>query len=130
MAGAYTMDLRERVVQAYDDGAGSYKEIAERFCIGEATLSRWLGRRRRTGSLEPKVQGGARTPRKVDEEGERFLAEVLELLPDSTLGELVEAYEDHTGTTMHASTMGRSLARMGYTRKRGLFVRRRHFEKT
>ncbi len=43
MAEAYGMELRERVVRAYEAGEGSYGGIAARFALGEATVKRWCG---------------------------------------------------------------------------------------
>ena len=60
MAGAYPMELRTRVIAAYNDGEGTYDEIAERFAVGRATVSRWIALDRHRGSLEPKPMGGAR----------------------------------------------------------------------
>lgn len=119
MPRSYPVELRERVVAAYDDGEGTYDEIAERFKIGRATVDRWLNLSRRTGSLEPRPMGGARHERKVQEKGEAYVRELLALMPDSTQRELVEAYEDEFKVKMHRSTMGRRVARMGFTRKRG-----------
>lgn len=119
MPGAYPVELRERVIAAYDDGEGTYEELAERFKVGRATVNRWLGLARRTGSVEAKPMGGARHERKVQGKGEEFVQELLAVMPDSTQRELAEAYADEFGVKMHRSTMGRSVARMGYTRKRG-----------
>lgn len=119
MPGPLPRELRERVVAAYNNGAGTYKELAEQFKVGSATAERWVARERKTGSLEPDAMGGARHPRKVDAAGEELVRELLSVLPDSTLDELVETYEHHFGVSMHRATMGRALARMGFTRKRG-----------
>jgi len=74
--------------------------------------------------------GGARRERKVQEPGERFLAEVLAEAPDSSMDELVEAYRDEFDIDMHPSTMARSVGRMGYTRKRGVYAHPRAPAKT
>lgn len=119
MPGAYPVELRERVVAAYDDGEGTYEELAERFKVGRATVDRWISRARHTGSVAPKPMGGARHERKVQGEGEEFVRELLEQMPDSTRAELIDAYAEEFGVTMDETTMGRSVARMGFTRKRG-----------
>jgi transposase len=118
--GPHPMALRERVIEAYNNGEGTYDELAERFRVGRASVDRWIGLAKRTGSVEPKPMGGARHERKVDGEGEDFVREFLEQMPDSTQPELVAAYEEEFKVRMHRSTMGRSVARMGFTRKRGL----------
>ena len=120
MPGPLPKELRERVIAAYKEGAGTYDEIAERFRVGRATVDRWLARERTTGSVEPLKAGGARHPRKVDEKGEELVRELVEVMPDSTLRELAQTYEEEFGVKMHERTMGRSVARMGLTRKRGL----------
>jgi transposase len=43
MAEAYPVELRERVVKAYEAGQGSYPTIASKFLVGEATVRRWVG---------------------------------------------------------------------------------------
>jgi len=126
----YPKELRERVVAAYERKDGTYETLAALFLIGPATVDRWLARKRRTGSVDASPMGGARRERKVDTEGEKFIAETLSEVPDSSMDELVEAYRDEFGTEMHRATMARSVARMGYTRKRGVYVRRRANETT
>ena len=56
----YSMDLRERVVAALDQGVG-ITEVARRFQVGRATAREWE-RRRDKGRLEPDKPGpkGAR----------------------------------------------------------------------
>ena len=130
MPRAYPEELKQRVVDAYNDGEGTYDEIAERFKIGRATVNRALNRERTTGSVAAFKPGGARHETKVDEAGEQFLRDTLVALPDSTLVELVEAYEEQFGVTMHQRTMGRTLVRMGISRKRGAFGHRRRSGKT
>lgn len=120
MASPYPKELRERVITAWDNGEGTYEELAERFAVGRATVDRWIGLARRTGSVEPLPMGGARHERKLDAAGQEYVAELLDLMPDSTLGELARAVEERFGVRMHERTMGRSVARMGLTRKRGL----------
>ena len=130
MARPYPRELRERVVAAYERKDGTYEALAALFMIGPATVDRWVARYRRTGSVEPSPMGGARRARKVDEEGEKFIANTLAEAPDSSMDELVEAYRDEFGTEMHRATMARSVGRMGYTRKRGVYVHRRASETT
>jgi len=48
MAEAYPVELRERVVHAYESGVGSYPEVGAMFNVGEATVRRWTSLRRRT----------------------------------------------------------------------------------
>jgi transposase len=87
--------------------------------VGRATVDRWISRSRGTGPLAASPMGGARHERKVTEEGEKFVRELLDAMPDSTQRELADAYEQQFGVKLHRSTMGRSVERMGFTRKWG-----------
>jgi transposase len=126
----YPKELRERVVAAYHRNEGTYEALALRFSVGPATVDRWLARFRRSGTIEPSAMGGARRERKVDAAGEKFIADVLAEVPDTSMDELAEAYRDEFGVSMHKATMARSVGRMGYTRKRGVYARRTASETT
>jgi transposase len=130
MAGAYSMDLRRRVVSAYLAGEGTYPEIAARFAVGEATAKRWVLRHRRTGSVKADAMGGARHERKIDEVGMEFIRQTLVDVPDSTANELVAAYSEEFGVAVSRSTMQRAIARSGFTRKRGRSARQRRIGPT
>ena len=55
---AYSSDLRERIAQAYDEGAGSQRTLAARFRISRTFVERLLRRRRETGSLAALPRSG------------------------------------------------------------------------
>lgn len=60
MAAPYSIDFRNKVVEAYNMGKGSFASIADRFMIGEATVNRWVTLVRKHGTVTPKPMGGAR----------------------------------------------------------------------
>jgi transposase len=120
MAKPIPRELRQRVVDAYGRGEGTYEDVAARFMVGRATVSRWLGLERRTGSVEPKAMGGKRHEYIIGPDGEAFLNEILLELPDTNLAELADAFDDRFGQRPAVRTMGRALHRMGLSRKRGL----------
>ena len=69
---AISTDLRRRAVEAYERGEGSIPAVATRFAIGEASLGRWLRRKRETGSVERAPRSGG-DPRRVTPAGEPLL---------------------------------------------------------
>ncbi len=85
MSHTYSQDLRERVVEAVDDGA-SRREAADRFDISVSSAVRWVQRRDETGSCAPKPHGGSVS--RLEEDAERILGLVAEQ-PDLTLAEIV-----------------------------------------
>ena len=58
MAKPYSMDLRERVVAAVEEGGFSRRQAAARFGVGESSAIRWVARYRATGSVAPGQMGG------------------------------------------------------------------------
>lgn len=64
MARPYSMDLRERVVQAVEEEGLSRRQAADRFGVGIKTAIDWVRRFRETGSLAAKPMGGCR-PKKI-----------------------------------------------------------------
>jgi transposase len=111
------MDLRERVVQAYENANDSFARIAERFGVGEATVNRWVSRRRRTGCIAPLANRG-RPQSLVDELGLSLLCTLLGEQPDATRFELAQQYQLERGIALSVATVGRQLRRLGFTRKK------------
>ena len=58
MARPYSMDLRERVVGAVEEGGLSRRRAAARFGVGVSTVIAWVARFRATGSVAPGQMGG------------------------------------------------------------------------
>lgn len=58
MGYGYSLDLRKRVVAAYERGDGTFEEVGKTFGVGEATVNRWVQLKRRSGSLAPRPHGG------------------------------------------------------------------------
>ncbi|CAK0750020.1 hypothetical protein CCP3SC1AL1_1730004 [Gammaproteobacteria bacterium] len=57
MARSYSLDLRERVKQAAQEGYPQ-NSVARIFKIGKATVGRYMARLRKTGNLTPDKMGG------------------------------------------------------------------------
>jgi transposase len=88
MADAYAVELRERVVRAYESGEGTQVEISERFALGEATVKRWVWLKRRTGAVSPAPKGGGTR----SEIGAADIETMLDRLGDATAVELTAEY--------------------------------------
>lgn len=111
------------MVQAWENGEGSFATLAVRFMVGEASVNRWVSRKRHTGSVEPERMGGNRRSRLVDDAGDEFLRAALRDTSDSTLVELCEAYLDEFDVDVSPQTMSDTVRRLGLTRKRGSSAR-------
>jgi transposase len=60
----------------------------------------------------------------IFQEGLQFIRQTIEALPDSTILELVAAYEEEFGVAMSRATMSRAVNEtLGFTRKKGVSAR-------
>jgi transposase len=84
---AFSMDLRKRVVEAYDAGRGSSRELARVFGVSSAWVRKLLRLRRETGSVAAKLYRRGPRPR-LDERQVARLAGLVREHPDATLAEL------------------------------------------
>src|SRR5437764_2871735 len=108
MAAAYSMDLRERVAEAWDE-TGDADEIAATFRVSRAWVHRLIQRRRETGSIAPRPQMKFRS--RVLAGQETRLAALVTARPDATLEELRDALP----TTAALSTLWLEWDRLGLT---------------
>jgi transposase len=116
MPNPYPLDLRIRVVHAYEAGEGSAAQIAVRFRIGHATVERWVALLQSQGHVRPRTKGGG-TPSPIST---AELEKLIEHLRDPTAGELTAAYNQsrHRAHRVHVSSMKRALHRSGFVVKK------------
>ncbi len=117
MPAPYSLDLRERIVQAYRNKEGTMREIAERFEVDTNTVFNLVRLARQTGQLAPRPHGGGARA-KVDEAMRRTLADAVALSNDLTEKELAAELEHQHGVVVSRATVGVALRRMGLTRKK------------
>ncbi|MGH7002123.1 MAG: IS630 family transposase [Stellaceae bacterium] len=115
MGKSYSMDLRERVVFAIEDGM-STRAAAARFSIGIATAGTWSRLKRATGAARPAKQGKPKGS--VLDAHADFILGVLEAAPDTTLDEMVERLRDERAITVVRTAVWKFLDRRGQTHKK------------
>ena len=113
-----SMDLRKRVVAARMEDGQSMGLIAERFRIPKGTVQNILERFRAAGTVEPKAQNAGRKPAFVGKVLQRLEHDV-ERHPDATLMELRE----RSGMNVSLVCIHNTLKKLGFTRKKSLYVR-------
>ncbi len=59
---AYSIDLRQRAIDAYDAREGTQEQVAARFAVSTSWVRKLLRQRRATGSIDPKPHGGGHAP--------------------------------------------------------------------
>jgi transposase len=85
-----SMDLRTRIIEAYDAGEGTRQQIADRFKVSLPMVKKLLAQRKKLGNLEPQNHRCGRK-RILDEQDLTWLRETVEKKPDMTLEELTAA---------------------------------------
>ncbi len=116
MAEAHPIELRQRVVDAYESGEDSYATVAALFSVGEASAKRWVWQFRRDGHLKPRKKGGGNH----SDVSVKDLEAVLAKLGDGNAGEITAAYNHgrRGKDRRHVSSIKRALHRAGYVVKK------------
>ena len=89
MSKALSMDLRDRVLDAIEQGA-TRREAARRFGVSAASAIRWHQRQKAQGSARPGPLGKDRQSQHMEGHAATIL-NLLEAQPDATLAELQAA---------------------------------------
>jgi transposase len=119
MAKGYSVDLRERVIAVLQRGGITDEQVAKLFQIGEATVHRWKRLKRETGALEPRPYGGGYPPR-ISADQEELVRQMIAEQSDLTDQEAAWEFHRRSGTSVSRATMGRTLRKLGLTRKKRL----------
>lgn len=85
-----SLDLRERIVSAYDKGEGTRDEIARRFRVSLGMVKKLLQQRRKTGCIKSRHHLAGRK-KLIVAEHRMAIRRHLKRKPDMTLAELREA---------------------------------------
>jgi len=113
---AYSLDLRQRIVAAVDEGCTA-DEAAALFDLSPATVRRYLRQRCLAGGLTPKTSPGR--PRLVRQADEPALLAQIADRPDGFLEEHCVLWEQQTHQAISVATMCHALARLKLYRKKG-----------
>lgn len=111
-----SVDLRERILDSYDQAEGNREEIARRYRVSLGLVKKLLQQRRRTGDIAPRHRYSGRKPLIVPAHRQQ-LRLLLGRKPDLTLKELRAAVR-----------LNCTLPAIHYTlEKMGLTYKKRHF---
>jgi transposase len=110
----YSMDLRQRVLNACDAGKGT-KTVAATFGVSPAWVRRLKQHRRDRGDVIPRTGGGSRG-RKIDRDR---LAQLVAQQPDATLVEL----RDRLGVSVTPWAISKALRELKLSYKKSRSTR-------
>ncbi len=128
MPAPCSIDLRQRAVQAYESGEGTFDELSNRFGIHPASLFRWVSRKRETGDVAPLTPGGG-NPIRVNS---NVLSKIVAKQPDGTSFEICSQYNREVGRKgrVHRSSILRALHRQGLVFKKNGIVQKNKIDPT
>jgi transposase len=121
MPAPLPIELRERVVAAYESGAESYDAVAAQFGVARRALQRWVKLKRETRSVAPRPRGGGNfSPVDVP-----LLESVVANGKSATSHEIRAEYNARVARRdrVHRSSIQRALRRAGFVFKKNGYVR-------
>lgn len=102
----YSLDLRQKMVAAYQAGGISQRKLASNFGVALSSVQNLLTRHREQGTIAPKVRT-EQTPTKLNPEQLEVLRQLVEEQPDATLQELQQRVHQRTGILIGVATVDR-----------------------
>jgi transposase len=117
MAAPLSVDLRQRVIAAYQAKEGSQRQLAERFKVSLSFIRDLRRHYRETGTVEPKPHGGGAVA-KLGAVQLPIVQALIEAQPDALLEELCERFAQKSGIQVSPSTMQRATQRLGLSVKK------------
>ena len=114
---AYSVDLRQKIIDTYHSQPISQRQLANRFSVALSFVQKIIKQYRTTGIVAAKPhQGGSRL--KLTAEQLAVLAELIESNNDATLAELCAMLGSKTGVVVSIATMGRMTNKLNITVKK------------
>lgn len=119
MTTPLSKDLRERIVNSYEQREGGYKKLAKIFKVAVNSVRRFVELKRTTNSLAPKPPAGGRAPN-ITQDQVPLLKEIIAEKPDRTLPEITIEWNKRNSTNIHCSSVDRAIRRAKITFKKNV----------
>jgi len=117
MAAAYSLDLRKKILTAWQNKEGTQRDLAERFKVSLSFIRDLLRRYRETKEIAAKPQGGDHRSKIRGEDQEKLRTIVTEQ-NDIYLREIQETLAQQNGIKMSISSLSRTLKKLNLGRKK------------
>jgi len=118
---AYSLDLRQKILSAWQNQEGTQRELAKRFKVSLSFIRDFLRRYRETGEIAAKPQGGDRRS-KIKGEDQKILQEIVTEQSDIYLREIQEVIKERKGIEVSISSLSRTLNHLNLKRKKTLIA--------
>ncbi|MGV2829380.1 helix-turn-helix domain-containing protein [Myxosarcina sp. GI1(2024)] len=115
----YSLDLRQKIVDSYEQQEGSIRQLAQRFKVSSDCVKRLLKRYYTEGTIKPKPYNGGNKPLLQPQHLE-VLTALVEKDNDATLPQLAQRLQSQTELKVSSSTISRSIKKLALTRKKNV----------
>lgn len=117
MPAPLSVDLRQRILEAYQAKEGSQRQLAERFKVSLSFIRDLMRHQRETGTVQPKPRGGGAVA-KLGKEQLPIVEALVKAQPDALLTELCDRFAKQTGREVSVSTMQRVVSPLRFSIKK------------
>jgi transposase len=104
---AYSIDIRGKIVHAYETGTESQRQIARRFDVSLSFVRDLLRQYRETGIVDPKKPGGSMP--KIDSESRRLITRLVEDNEHLPLSRICQVLAEERQLRVSRSTVWRAI---------------------
>lgn len=111
MPAPLSVDLRQRIMAAYEAQEGSQRQLTERFKVSLLFIRDLRRHYRETGTVEPKAHGGGAIA-KLGKEQLPIVEALVTAQPDALLKELCERFAQQSGVEVSISTMQQAVSKL------------------
>ena len=118
MSKPYSYDFRQKVIEAIELDGRKKCEVSEFFCINRNTINLWLNRKEQTGDFLPEPNRPPGNNHKITD-WKKF-TEFANANGDKTQEQMAQLWEGD----ISKRTIARALAKIGFTRKKNLWIHR------
>jgi transposase len=119
MPAPLSLDLRQRIILAYQTKEGSQRQLAKRFKVSLSFVRDLVRRYRETGKIEPKPHGGGAVS-KLETKHLPIIKTLVDKQPDALLEELCERFTEQTTVQVGTSTMQRAVQNLKLSVKKNV----------
>lgn len=119
MPAPLSVDLRQRIIAAYEAKEGSQRQLAKRFKVSLSFIRDLRRHQRQTGKVQPKPHGGGAVA-KLGKEQLPIVAALVTAQPDALLVELCDRFAQQTGVSVSLSTMHRAVCQLKLSVKKNV----------
>ncbi len=113
-----SIELRKKIIQAYNNKQGSYQAISEIFSVGICSVRRMVEKDKKKKSLIP-IRPPGRPP-KISDDELPFVEKLLNDNSDLTIPKICAEFKSQKGKAVSVKMVETALRKLHFTRKKSL----------